>query len=460
VAPWRTAARSFIGDGSASMKMRITAERLRASLWFWPMVSAVGAILVTIALLPIRAPEGQASWLWPGDADGASIMAQVVATSVMAATTLTFSLTVVALQLASQQFSPRLLREFARDPFTQAVLAVLLSTFVVSLTALRGIRVDEPLPVAVIGLVYVLGIASGGALLAFVGHLVRVLRVDTMMLAVHAEAAETIKQTYLEYGDMSKKPTPDLEDHTEGFPFGAPASGFVREIHPGVLVELAEELDVLVRLDIRPGDHLVEGAPIGIVWGAGASADAVEKVERGAQRAVDIGVERTSEQDAAFGLRQLSDIAVKAISPGINDPVTAATALAHSADLLTRLQGRQLGTQVHVDDGGKPRVLTPDRDHRYYLDLACAPVRRYGASEPIVLTAVLRLLRDCARTARDDEQRQEIRRQRDLVVAQTSDDVVEDDRLSIHDMAERVEQVLRGDVASGYRDRAGETRSF
>lgn len=440
--------------------MRISAERLRASLWFWPMSAALVALVLTLVLMPIRASGSQPTPLWPGDAQAASALVQLIGTAVMTAATLTFSLTVVALQLASQQFSPRLLREFARDPVTQVVLAVMISTFVVAVTGISGIREDEPLPVAVLVLVYVLGIASAGALLGFVGHLVRVLRVDTMMVAVHREASKTISQTYPDYGDTDKKPSLDLERHREGAPFAASQSGFVRQIDPRQLVEAAQELDVLVRLDVRPGDHVVAGAPLGIVWGGGATPEAVESVSRRAERAIQIGIERTSDQDVAFGLRQLTDIAVKAISPGINDPVTAATALAHSADLLTKLQRKQLGTQAHSDAQGNVRVLTPDRDHRYYLDLVCAPVRRYGGQEPIVLSAVLRLLRDCARTAQDDEQRQEIRRQRDLVVADIGDRLLDDDQESITDLAERIEQVLRGEVSEGYRDRAGETRSL
>ncbi|PKI92903.1 hypothetical protein CW368_00940 [Actinomycetales bacterium SN12] len=440
--------------------MRISWESLRASMWFWPMSASLLALVLTLALMPIQSPVGHQSWLWPGDAAGASALVQLVGTAVMAAATLTFSITVVALQLASQQFSPRLLREFARDPVTQAVLAVMLSTFVVSLTALRGIRTEQPLPVAVIVLVYVLGIASAGALLAFVGHLVRTLRVDTMMVAVHQEASRTIAQTYPGYGDTSKKPESGLEQHVKGTVFGAARSGFVREIHPEVLVEVAHKHDLIVRLDVRPGDHVVAGAPLGIVWGKGAAPNAVKAVSDRAAVAIEIGSERTSDQDVAFGLRQLTDIAVKAISPGINDPVTAATSLGHSADLLTQLQSRQLGTQAHHDAAGNVRVLTPDRDHRYYLDLVCAPVRRYGSREPIVLTALLRLLRDCARTARDEEQRQEIRRQRDLVLAGIADEVVPADRDLIADLADRVEQVIEGEVARGYRDRAGETRSF
>lgn len=181
-------------------------------------------------------------------------------------------------------------------------------------------------------------------------------------------------------------------------------------------------------------------------------ADAVE-------HAVEMGFERTLEHDAALGLRQLTDIAVKAISPGINDPITAAHAIGYCTDLIARLQGRKLGPQQPLDDDGVPRLVTPDRDHRYYLDLVCAPIRRYGAGEPLVLTALLRMLRACAATARDDSQRTEIARQAALILETMDPGLIDSDAEEIHDFARRVDLALAGNLDDAFRDRAGETRS-
>lgn len=175
--------------------------------------------------------------------------------------------------------------------------------------------------------------------------------------------------------------------------------------------------------------------------------------------AVEIGFERTVEQDAALGVRQLVDIAVKAISPGINDPVTAGHAVGYAADLLVRLLGKRLGEQAHTDEDGTVRVVTPDRDLRYYLDLICGPVRRFGRAEPIVLTALLRMLRDAAVATADDGQRADLARQVDLVVADMSRELLDDDQDAVRDLAARVRRALVGDVDAAYRDRAGETRS-
>ena len=445
-----------------SRRPRTSEEDVRASLWFWPAVTAVLAFVATLALLAVRPSPGSglARLAFPGDASAAASALQTVATSVMTAMSLTFSLTVVALQLASQQFSPRLLREFARDRLIQAVLAVLVSTFVVSLTGLRGLDPEQPLPVLVVALAVVLGALSALALLAFLGHLVRSLRVDTMMAAAHQEVLGTIRQTYPAHGDLRKAPAPDLPGPDGGTLVPCRQSGFVRAVAPEVLVDVAERHGLFLLLAVRPGDMVVRGAPIASVWRTGGSgAPDVDALSEEVHDAIQTGYERTADQDAALGLRQLTDIAVKAISPSVNDPVTASHAVAYCADVLVRLQGHHLGPQQHLDSTGRPRVVTPDRDHRYYLDLVCAPVRRFGRGEPQVLTSLLRLLRDCAVAARDDQQRLEVARQIDLVVADMDDGLLPDDAEAVHDLARRARLALGGEVDAAYRDRAGETRS-
>jgi uncharacterized membrane protein len=124
------------------------------------------------------------------------------------------------------------------------------------------------------------------------------------------------------------------------------------------------------------------------------------------------------------------------------------------------LQGRRLGAQLRRDEDGVPRVVLADRDHRYHLDLSCAQVRRFGGGEPVVLTALLRLLRDCAVCAEGVDQRAAIRHQLDLVVEQVSHDLLADDVAAVHDLARRVRLALHGDTDAAYRDRAGETRSI
>jgi uncharacterized membrane protein len=437
--------------------------QVRATVWFWPAVGVLGSFVVTLGLLTVR-PAAQsplARWTWPADMATSASLVQTVATAAMTAASLTFSLTVLALQLASQQFSPRLLREFARDRTIQLTMGVLISAFVVALTTLRGLEPRRPLPVLALLLTLVLGIAAGFLLLVFIGHLVRALRVDTMMARVHEDTRTSVEGSYPPYDDTSSESLgPELPGPEGGTLVPARRSGFVRSTDPGALVELARRQGVFLLLGLRPGDAVVVGSPVASAWSDDGTPVDVDGLADGLEAAVDLGPERTEEQDVAFGFRQLVDIAVKAISPAVNDPTTAAESLGYCADLLVLLQSRRLGPQVKRDDDGSPRVVLPDRDHRYYLDLACAQVRRFGSSEPTVLTALLRLLRDCAVSVRDDTQREALEHQLRLVLDAVPDGMQEDDVAAVHDVARRVCLALDGDADAAYRDRAGETRSI
>ena len=444
---------------------RISFEDIRLSLWFLPLVSALVALIVALALAEVA--PGENTWLgrlpWPGDYDTASTVLQVVATSIITITSLSFSLVVVALQLASQQFSPRLLREFARDWVIQAVLSVLVSTFVFAFTVLLGLRADEALPKLAVLVGYLLGLVSIVALLAFIGHIVRALRIDTMMVAVHSETVATMKESYPSVDEPEPDRPDGLPDAEGGTCLPAPRSGFVKVIQTDELIKVAAQHDVVLWMLLRPGDHLVYGTPMATARSRGGEPVAAELAARLADEVVggiELGYERTSEQDTALGLRQLTDIAVKALSPGINDPVTAAHAIGYCADLLVRLNAHRLGPQLHADAGGQPRVVLPDRDHRYYLDLVCGQIRRYGSAEPTVLAALLRMLRDVALSARNDEQREEVRRQAALVLATLSDEMLPEDAEQVRDVGRRIERVLDGEVAAAFVDRAGETRSL
>uniref|UniRef100_UPI0013DFAE5C DUF2254 domain-containing protein n=1 Tax=Modestobacter sp. KNN46-3 TaxID=2711218 RepID=UPI0013DFAE5C len=300
----------------------------------------------------------------------------------------------------------------------------------------------------------------GGTLIGFIAHMVARLRVDNMMAAVHEDSVTSMEDAYPLYGEEPEWPGPELPGPDGGVLVPAWRSGFVRTVAPGPLVEAAREHGVLLRLGVRPGDSVVVGAPIAAVFpddGGEVPVDALVAALRGS---INLGFERTEEQDVAFGVRQLVDIALKAISPGVNDPTTAAEALGYCSDLLVQLTGRRLGPQLHRDEDGIARAVLPDRDLHYYLDLSCAQIRRFGRDEPTVLTAVLRLLRDVAVHVRDDDQRRVVSDQVELVVAEMSDRLLDADQESVRDMAHRVSLALAGQVDDAYRDRAGTTRSI
>ena len=155
------------------------------------------------------------------------------------------------------------------------------------------------------------------------------------------------------------------------------------------------------------GEHVIKQAPLMWVWRSSPEQPAPDPAvfEAAAHDAVRIGFERTAEQDVAFGVRQLADIAVKALSPAINDPYTAIQSLEHISVLLAALAQRELGTQLIRDRDGTLRVVLPGRDLAYFLELATGQIRRYGKAEPRVMRALLRVLRNTGRFCRDDSSR-------------------------------------------------------
>ena len=362
-------------------------ERLRSRLWPIPATAAVVAGVLAAALSMVRPDADSGPVWWPGEASSARGLLEVLAGASLTVVALVFSLQVVALQLAATQYSPRLLRTYARDGWIQGSLAVLIATFVFSLMtlALFG-TVDRP-PRVSVTVALLLGLASVFALVGVVAHIVSSLRVETMMAGIHADAQAVIESNLA--GDMGAR-RPDWPPPARAGDAGAaiPASrpGFVQSVDRARLAAWAHTHDAYVRLTVGPGAHVLADQPLGRVWPQ--SRDGA-----GVVSAVLIGHERTPDEDPGFGLVQISDVAVRALSPGINDPTTAVHAVGHLAALM--------GTIARTSPG--PDRWTPDSDGtlriqervpvlKDYLNLAYRPVVRSGSSHPQVLHALLDLL--------------------------------------------------------------------
>lgn len=383
-------------------------ESLRAQLWPLPIFAVIVAVLAG-ELLPRLDGHADASlpgWLshsiFGGDPDAARTVLSAVSGSLITVTSLTFSLTVVTLQLASSQFSPRLLRTFTRDMFVQATLAIFLATFTYSLTVLRVVRSDSDgqspfVPRLSVTFAYLLAVASVVGLVFFLAHLVRQIRVETMLRNVHTETTGTLDAV------LEKRP-----DHPAGPPpvppadasvLLAPSSGFFVSVEEAPLLATASTTATVIQLDALPGDSLVLGTPFGRAWrpaGGGLGAEDRQQLDRAVEQAVKTGPERTGAQDIGYGLRQLTDVANKALSPGINDPTTAVHALGHISALLGDLCDRKLGPVVLRDDDSAIRVVLNRPDLAHLLDVAVTQPRRYGAADPQVMARLFRLLTELA----------------------------------------------------------------
>ena len=393
------------------VRRRVLWDYLAGALWVLPTVSVV-VFLVAGALLSRVSISDDSPLAFQGSADDARNVLIVVSTTMITVTGLVFALTIVALQIASGQYSPRLLRNFMRDRGTQIVLSVFVGAFAYSTAGLWTVGVQRAgeqafVPRLAVSGSLALALASVGVLIYFIHHLARSIQIDAIMSQIQRETREVIDDVYPQAaGDpVPEERCPDPPTHAVVLP--AATSGYLQAIQPTPLVDAATGHDLVVRLIRRVGDHVVEGTPIAWAWHRSPDQPPPTPalLEAAVAEAVHVGFERTMVQDVLFGLRRLVDIANRALSPAINDPYTAIQAVHHLSVLLCLLARRRLGDWLCHDPQGTVRVAIPLPDFDEYLRRSTAQIRRFGAAEPAVTRSLIQLLRDVGTSTASQERR-------------------------------------------------------
>ncbi|HZD02747.1 MAG TPA: DUF2254 domain-containing protein [Actinomycetes bacterium] len=377
-------------------------DYLRGSLWVLPSLSIVVFLAAGAVLSRVAISEDSPLWglVFQGTAGDARQLLIVVSATMITVTGLVFGLTVVALQIASAQYSPRLLRNFMRDRGTQLVLSIFVGAFAYSTAGLHTVGVQRSgqqafVPRLAVSGSLALGVASIGVLVYFIHHLAHSIQIDTIISDIERETHHVIDDLYPDQVQAR-----GVEERCPDPPSGAivvrsDRSGYIQTVEPAALVEVATRHDLVVRLARRAGDHVVAGTPIAWAWQpSGDRPSAPPELRAALHDAVHIGFERTMLQDVLFGLRRLVDIANKALSPAINDPYTAIQAMQQLSVLLCTLAGRRLGDRLCHDEQETLRVAVPLPDFAEYLLRGTAQIRRAGAREPAVARSLIQLLRD------------------------------------------------------------------
>ncbi len=394
-------------------------DRVRSSLWFLPAVGVVAATVTALLLsrVGLGQPIAEGEIGFGGTPEGARALVSTVAGASISVATLTFSLTVVALQVASSQFSPRILRSFLADRGNQAVLATFLSTFAFSLVTLRSIRGggggaegDQPfVPDWAVGGTILLTALSVAMLVFFIHHITQQLRVESVLQDLQRLAIDTVRGHLPMRGSASGGEEGDVElpeVPPSAVTLRSTKSGYLQAVEADELLRVASAHGVVVRIRPRVGGPVTEGASLAWAWpveqDAGIAADRVEPLAREVGRGCLIGFERSLRQDVAFGIRQVIDIAVKALSPGINDPATAVATIGALTPVLAEVVGRRAGHRVGRDELGRVRVAIDEPTFGELLGLACDQPRRYAKDEPAVLVALLEMLGDLAELQPED----------------------------------------------------------
>jgi uncharacterized membrane protein len=419
-------------------------EYSRGSLWLLPTIAVALAMMMGLLVSQIDVgPNSPLAFQGTPD-DARSVLIDITGTMVTVIALL-LGLAVVALQLSSTQFSPRLLRNFLRDRPNQVVLSLFVGTFAYSAGGLftvgvaGGQRVDE-FPRFAVTVAIAMLFVSLALLVYFADHLAHSIQVDHIMRVVECSTLPVIRKLGPP-GDLPTIPPSALA-------IPAPASGYVQAVHVEQLLAAATARRLNVRLRPRVGEHVVAGTTLAWIWDPSGRVppESVDAVTAALAAGVRIGFERTLEQDPGLGLRQLVDPACKALSPAVNDPYTAIQAIEHLSVLFAAIAARPVGPLVVHDATGTITVAVPTMSFTHSLRVCVGLIRRYGASEPTVMEALLRLLWTVLTVCLDDPGRwAAIEHEAGLIVAAAERGTVEKaDLARVHAEAD----ALRGALVS------------
>jgi uncharacterized membrane protein len=381
-------------------------DRLRTSFWFLPALMGAAAMALAFALVELDGRLGaeavrRLGGIYAFGPEGARAVLSAVASSMITVAGLTFSITMLTLQLAATQFGPRLQRNFMRDRANQVVLGAFVATFVYCLLVLRSVRGAEGAsftPHIAVAAGVVLAVAALGTLIFFIHHIATAIRIETVLSTLAAEALAAVDRLYPERVGNEARPPEDAPDVPRNFErtavaVPAPASGYVQRVDGDALMRAAEKHDLLVVVAARPGRFVTEGAPLLLVDGAERPQEAELQALAGAMV---VGPDRTPDQDLGHALRRIVEIAQRALSPGVNDPTTALYCLDRLGEALGRLAERCAPTAKRLDGAGRLRLVTETADTRALVCDAFAAIGRYALRDADVIAHLLAMVHDVA----------------------------------------------------------------
>jgi uncharacterized membrane protein len=428
--------------------VRALFERLRHNFWVLPAVGIAAAAVLGLVLPRWDQHLHLADAItFNGEADTARGLLQAIVGVAVSVAGISFSVIVVALVLASQQLSPRVLRSFQRDLVNQAVLAVFLGTAIYSTVVLSAIDEDasDPVPEFAITVAMILAAVSLGLFVLFLHHILRSLNASAVIRRIAAEGQQATEAPYpraagsnAEDLEQAERVVRERREKWIRHDVHAPRAGYLATVEAGELVELASAADALIEQRCAIGDFAVTGAPIASIW----AADRPDELARRTSSAFVLNEERTVDHDVAFPIRQLADVALKGLSPGINDPTTAENAMDSVTDSLVRASLQDWGTDIRVDDAQEPRLIVRRPSFDDLVRIGFDQVRRDAADRPSFAVRLLELLADLREfggelAARSEEivrQAEQIR-ERGVEAAKTGPD-----REVLEDAHERVQQ--------------------
>ncbi len=381
-------------------------ERFYNNFWFIPATFLIGALLLAVATRAIDQSLGTVTVKtapWIVSASNAGIVLATLATAMLTFLGVVFSIGLVALQLASQQFSPRVLRTYVRSTITKVALGTFIATFIYPLVSLGYLdqltRAGRTVSTVSVAVAMALAIASIAVFIAYVTLTIRGMRIAYAISTVAIETRAALRRMFpadaqyvvvqppaLELCERlvySRKGPSSLAEHA--------AQGVLQAVDVAACVRRAREHDVVLRLVPQVGQYVASGEPLFEVFSAGACATG-GPTDKQLLRAVDVGPERAVYQDPFYGIRALVDVAAQALSPAVNAPTTAVQVLDRLQDFLRLMATRPWPSGLFADESGAVRLVMQVRTWEQFVDLALTEITEFGAGSPQVTRRLADLL--------------------------------------------------------------------
>ncbi len=375
-------------------------KRLTSTLWFLPILLAVCGVALGLVFVGIDRALGERLGYFPRffgvEPSGAGNVLAIIAGSTITVVGTVYSITIVALTLASTQFSPRILRNFMRDTGNQIVLGVLVGVFAYCIVVLRTIKTDGDagenfVPALAVVFGVLLGLMGVGFLIYFIHHVAISIQATSIISSIAADTILEIKTNYLVRGRQSAidEATAEYLANAAWIKIPSAATGYIQNADASILLALAAKHDLIVKMRRRVGEFTIVNTPLLQVAGKNAASSVDESLIGKFNDAYDIDNFRTVEGDVAFGLRQIVDIALKALSPAINDSTTGVTCIDYLTAILAELAARPACSAFIFDQNGVLRVVVNQQKFEDFFDLAFNQIRQSASGNVAVIMRLL-----------------------------------------------------------------------
>jgi uncharacterized membrane protein len=401
-------------------------EALRATFWFVPTILVVVAVVIFIATFSIDVAAYYHHiqlpfWLSIGGANAGRDVLIAIAAAIITTVGVVFSITILALTLASQQFGPRMMRNFVRDVGNQFTLGIFVASFVYSIMTLGSITsFPHPnfVPRLCIAVAEALLLLDLAVLIYFINHIAGSIQLPAVIAGIAHDLDVAIDHEFpkVEPGSDQEVVTNAREARIQlqqpeellealerrGGVVLAATSGYLQFVGYGQLTKIARLLDATIRLDYRPGHFIVAGQPIAKVFPRGAA----QQVEAELAKAHVTGPHRTLMQDPVFAIDQLVEIAIRALSPAVNDTFTALTCLDWLSAGLCRLSQRELIDDIFRDEEGRIRLVGASWSYNRMISRAFSKIRQAARGMPAVYIRMLDTISVVANATVSEAQRE------------------------------------------------------